>query len=315
MEADGDTRAWKKQKRQEYTQRLKARRVAEWDKLTDEEKEKRKEDRKEQMQELDRRLDDALITGLNVCVDLSFDPSSSSSSQRALMKECKSVCKQLSLSWALLKQVACPVHLHLTSFVEDSVLGQELIRQGMPGWKMSKHGGSPWEVFPSHPRDKIVVLSPDASTVLTSFAPDEVYVIGGIVDRSVRKAETLEYATRHGLSVRRLPIQEFLPGRQSHILNIDHVVHTVCEYLHTNDWTQTLLRTVPIRRQVAGGKKQRKEDRKRTSVAAADEDGDGDSCVDADDEAEGGEEKDEGIEEDAREPYVIPATNDGSSCV
>lgn len=287
---DGDLRTWKKQKRQDYTQRLKSRRVAEWNKLSDEEKETRKQERKEKLQEVDRRLDDALRIGLNVCIDLSFDPSSSSSSssQNALVKECKSVCKQLSLSWALLKQAPCPVHLQLTSLVDDSHLGRELVRQGMPGWKISKHAGSPWEVFSSHPRDKIVVLSPDAPTALTSFTADEVYVIGGIVDRTVRKAETLEYAARHGLSVRRLPIQEYLPQRQSHILNIDHVVHTVCEYLRTSDWAQTLQRTVPLRRQVAGGKKQRKENRKRTSDDGDDDDdGDGHCDGDGDDDGSG----------------------------
>ena len=45
---------------------------------------------------------------------------------------------------------------------------------GMPYWKISRHSSPPWEAFPLLARDKIVVLSPDATNVLTEFSSDEV---------------------------------------------------------------------------------------------------------------------------------------------
>ena len=47
-------------------------------------------------------------------------------------------------------------------------------QSGMPYWKISRHQSPPWEAFPLHARDKIVVLSPDATDVLTEFSRDEV---------------------------------------------------------------------------------------------------------------------------------------------
>ena len=45
---------------------------------------------------------------------------------------------------------------------------------------------------------QVVVLSPDADLPLLQLAPDRVYVIGGIVDRTVRKNLTAKFAVRGG---------------------------------------------------------------------------------------------------------------------
>ena len=46
------------------------------------------------------------------------------------------------------------------------------------------------------------MLSPDAAEPLLDLDPSRVYAIGGIVDRSVRKGVTLEFAEREGIEVR-----------------------------------------------------------------------------------------------------------------
>ncbi len=51
---------------------------------------------------------------------------------------------------------------------------------------------------------QLVVLSPDAEEPLTRLEPDCVYVVGGIVDRSVRKGVTSEFAVRPCVCVRRV---------------------------------------------------------------------------------------------------------------
>ena len=48
-------------------------------------------------------------------------------------------------------------------------------------------------------------------------------------------------------------------------------MHTICLYQHCQDWSQTLLASVPLRRQIQGGKKQRKEERKQAVAVAAGE--------------------------------------------
>ena len=50
-------------------------------------------------------------------------------------------------------------------------------------------------------------------------------------------------------------------------INSDPQVHTICLYQHCQNWSQTLLASVPLRRQIQGGKKQRKEERKQAAEA------------------------------------------------
>lgn len=72
-------------------------------------------------------------------------------------------------------------------------------------WLVQKHAESAHALY--RPED-VIMLSPDASEPLLDVNDDKIYIIGGIVDRSVQKFVTLEYAERHGISnVRRLPIQ------------------------------------------------------------------------------------------------------------
>lgn len=131
-----------------------------------------------------------------------------------------------------------------------SALELALSKQGVGGWIADLHKRHPWEVFP---KDKIVILSPDARVALSSFDSDCVYVIGGIVDRSVRKARTAQLAEKFGLRCERLPVQEHLPARQTHVFNIDTVLSIICEFQRCGDWRSTLERVVPQRKQCRPG--------------------------------------------------------------
>jgi tRNA (guanine9-N1)-methyltransferase len=87
-----------------------------------------------------------------------------------------------------------------------------------------------------------------------------VYIIGGIVDRSVQKARTLNCAYVQDIKVLRLPIKEYVPDHLSHILNIDTIVSIICTYNDTKDWLKTFEICIPKRKLIRGGKLQRKEE-------------------------------------------------------
>jgi hypothetical protein len=99
-------------------------------------------------------------------------------------------------------------------------------------------------------RPVAVVLSPDADEVLTSFDKETVYIVPGVIDRTVTSEISLSLARRVGLPARRLPIQEFIPERQTHVLNIDTVMKIFCLYSeHAGDWETTLREALPKRKQ------------------------------------------------------------------
>lgn len=49
---------------------------------------------------------------------------------------------------------------------------------------------------------QVVVLSPDAQLELEEVADGHTYIVGGLVDRTVHKNQTLFYAAEHGYQVR-----------------------------------------------------------------------------------------------------------------
>ena len=124
---------------------------------------------------VESRLQWAKKHGLQVCVDFSYDADHSE-------VELRSLARQLSTSYSIMKQSDKPINLILTSLDvdrnKDSI--QALERYGLKNWKIDRYSTSPVESFPEK---KIIYLSPDADDVLGEIEEDTVYVIGGIVDR------------------------------------------------------------------------------------------------------------------------------------
>jgi hypothetical protein len=122
-----EKRQFKKEKRKQQgklrMQSAKRRRAEEHAAMSPAETEAMRAQRKGQMQETEARLNKALEEGLNVCVDLSFDVDHDE-------KEKNSLCKQLSLSYAILKKVPCPIHLHITSMDSAADIVERTTKQG-----------------------------------------------------------------------------------------------------------------------------------------------------------------------------------------
>ena len=111
-------------------------------------------------------------------MDLSFDSHNSS-------RENNSLCKQLSLSYSVLKRERAPISLHLlfagvnnsadrnnssegTDSTRSCAAYESLQLQGVDNWAVSQHWNcsSLLELFPAH---QIIYLSPDAPEVLSDI--------------------------------------------------------------------------------------------------------------------------------------------------
>jgi tRNA (guanine9-N1)-methyltransferase len=240
-----------KERRRETRKLLRQTKVAKkrflWESLSEEERAqhkaaaKAKELEEERVRRVLLERRDADTQALNVCIDLGFENEHSE-------KEKRSLCKQLQLTYSVLKRSAVPVRLHVCNLGQlSSSLYQFLRAQGFDSFPFEKQNEAPYDIWP---KSSIVLLSPDAVNVVESFDDDKVYVIGGIVDRTVKKAATLGRGESEQVSTMRLPIPEYL-GRGA-ILNIDTVVQTICRHRETGDWARTLRETVPLRRRGEG---------------------------------------------------------------
>lgn len=129
-------------------------------------------------------------------------------------------------------------------------------------------------VFDTFDPSTLVYLSPDSPHVLTDLDERFVYVIGGIVDRTVVKvgmcagraacrsagarvtsrcacSQNMSYdrAVAHGARTARLPIQENLPVRLNHVLNINTVLRILILFAQSRDWKHAIVDAVPARKQ------------------------------------------------------------------
>jgi hypothetical protein len=241
-------------------------------------------------------------------------------------KAVRSLAKQLELCVAANRRAPRPARLFATSY--GGPLAAFCARMGADAWPLlEKHERSLLEVFPppdssspsssspssssssssspspsSSSSRRLVVLSPDAPLPLLPLggAPLDracVYVVGGIVDRTVKKGLTLAFAERHGLEARRLPVAEAAavaatagggarglgrlcePGASKRpVLNVSDVVACLLAYEACGgDWAEALGKAMPARKLVAGvegaGARGGRRGRRRQQTEAGAQDG------------------------------------------
>jgi len=161
-------------------------------------------------------------------------------------KEQTSLAKQAQMAYTAVRDLRSSIQLHLTSVNADNPSLRAFEAIGIRGWTIHVHEKSVWDAFDL---DKLVILSPDAEEDLEDVHEDLVYVIGGIVDRSVSKLQSLEQAQQHGaVCMRRLPIKKHGPRGAHPVLNIDTVVRILAERLRRgDDWPGVLEECLPYR--------------------------------------------------------------------
>ena len=156
------------------------------------------------------------------------------------------------------------------------------------------------EVFADR-RASLVYLSADSPHELGALSPDDVYVVGGIVDRNRHKGLTQDGATAAGVRTARLPLAAHCALAGSSVLTVNQVLELLLAMLELKDWRAACDRVVPKRkREAEDGEQQlgRKARRKAAAEAraATGQEGEGDEEED-EEEDEDEEEADDGGEE------------------
>ena len=156
-------------------------------------------------------IEEGYLNGLPIAVECGF-------SEKSNAREVRSLAKQLQYAVAANKRAQKPAQLHFTSF-KGELKDFAVEKMRADRWKVHLSEESVLEKFPV---EKMCVLSPDASQVLEGVDMDKIYVIGGLVDRSIQKNTTKIFAHDNGIESRRLPLRELYGSKL--ILNVNHVV-------------------------------------------------------------------------------------------
>lgn len=162
--------------------------------------------------------------------------------------ESKNTGYQLSLCFALNRQHRNPFDLHLCNVDFNSNTIQSLEKYlptlQTPSFPINLHEGNVTDVFP---RDRLVYLTPHCNTPLTEYNPDDIYIIGAIVDKQPHGPLSMTKAKQMGIRMAKLPLDEHLSFRSGKALTLDQMNRIMLDIKDTDDWKHAL-RHVPRRK-------------------------------------------------------------------
>ena len=185
------------------------------------------------------------LFGPKLVIDLDFDKYMKVYENRLLLK-------QLAFLYNYNRYEAKhPFDLHFVNCNADELTIKEMARY-MPkvnrsDFFVSMHYNKSYlDVFP---KERLVYLSPHSEQVLTSVSEDDIYIIGGIIDKSYREPITAIKAREDGIRSARLPIERYLKWlRGSKNLCINQVIAILHDWKENKDWEKTLRTYIPNRK-------------------------------------------------------------------
>ena len=246
----------KRQKRINNQEKIKMKNYQAVKDMTKEEKEKYYNEYYKEKILLKEKAKDNLLQAYNsnfiICFDLNYN-------NYMDYKEQKSLVAQLSLCYGINKHNIKKINFYFTNMTQDLM------------HKLNKNGAEKWKVHyydtPFYLTDELiklnkefVYLTPDAEEDLEDVSEDKIYIVGGIVDRSVIKNLSMNRVTslknenigNFKIVTKKLPLLKYIKDLKNIVLNINTVVEILSLYLDMDkdkkDWKNVLERALPKRK-------------------------------------------------------------------
>ena len=246
----------KRQKRINNQEKIKMKNYQAVKDMTKEEKEKYYNEYYKEKILLKEKAKDNLLQAYNsnfiICFDLNYNSYMD-------YKEQKSLIAQLSLCYGINKHNIKKINFYFTNMTQDLM------------HKLNKNGAEKWKVHyydtPFYLTDELiklnkefVYLTPDAEEDLEDVSEDKIYIVGGIVDRSVIKNLSMNRVTslknenigNFKIVTKKLPLLKYIKDLKNIVLNINTVVEILSLYLDMDkdkkDWKNVLERALPKRK-------------------------------------------------------------------
>ena len=180
---------------------------------------------------------------LRVCIDLQYET-------LMIEKELVHLARQLSRVYGFNKRSPTPCHLTFSGLTKNSQTFKICCdkNDGFANYLVDIKGESVNELFEP---EKIVYLTPDSDQVLEDMSKDKVYVIGGLVDDSVKKNSSLSFAKEQKIQTAKLPIEKFCDrnddGTFKQILTINQVFEILLSKSTGISWSESFSKVLPKR--------------------------------------------------------------------
>ena len=247
----------KKLKRKKQSEKTKIKNYQAVKNMTKEEKEKYYNEYYNQKLLLREKQKENLLEGYNsnfiICFDLNYNSYMD-------WKEQKSLVAQLSLCYSINKHNKKKINFYFSNMTQD--LMNNLNKNGAEKWKVHYHN-SPFYLIEELIKlnKEFVYLTPDAEEELENVSEDKIYIIGGIVDRSVIKNLSLNRinnlkndndCNKINIVSRKLPLLKYIKDLKNIVLNINTVVEILSLYNDLEedkkDWKNVFENVLPKRK-------------------------------------------------------------------
>ena len=103
-----------------------------------------------------------------------------------------------------------PLKLHFTNYHPKIDKFKPIFKEMLDNSALNPETLTSESYLDLFPRNRLVYLSPDSREVLWNYNPDDVYIIGGLVDLDYKSKESLAIAKQQGIRHARLPMGETL---------------------------------------------------------------------------------------------------------
>lgn len=180
------------------------------------------------------RAAQSMIFGQPLVFDMSYEKEMS-------VREVTNTVKQIVMGESCNRRTVDPFHIHFCNFKEDSLYHREFIKHYREAWGrllITVTDQCYTEIFP---KDKLIYLTADSPKVMKKFDHDKIYIVGSLVDKSIKTGVSLARAKRLGLETAALPLEKYLlwsTGAKN--LTLDQMMQILLTLKDTDDWKKAL---------------------------------------------------------------------------
>ena len=246
----------RKQKKKMKAQKIKMKNYQAVKNMTKEEKEKYYNEYYKQKIILKEKEKENLLKAYNsnfiICFDLNFN-------HYMEKKEQKSLSSQLALCYNINKRNNKKINFYFTNMTQE--LMNILNKNDADKWKVH-YNDEPFYLIDDliKLKKEFVYLSPDAEEELNDVSEDKIYIIGGIVDRTVIQNLSLNRIIslknddncEIKIVAKKLPLIKYIKDVKNTVLNINTVVEILSLYADMDedkkDWKTVFEKALPKRK-------------------------------------------------------------------
>ena len=193
------------------------------------------------------RLITAALFNQKIILDLGFE-------DQMEFYEISHLCKQIKGFYSHNKYYSeQSFDIHFCNVRMDKTIMQNLLKftKNFQNSMISLHEKSYLDLFP---KENLIYLSPDSQESLINYNCDDIYIVGGLIDRgNVLKNRRLTYnkAQDEGIRMARLPLNEYIMWKSGHKqLYVNHVFQILNDFSLTRDMKYALKKNIPKRNQM-----------------------------------------------------------------